>query len=515
MKDRLRLKRSELNSKQKLASWSLVCILILQSSAFSLPAYAARIHPSAGSTSAAFLKLGAGARPAAMAGAFTGVPGDPYAVYWNPAGLAQLDGEKNMGLFHNEYFQDLGQEFLYYTAPASSLELPLAGRPRAGVFGLGLNYFYTPKDMERRSGLNESDPENPISPAEGKFGAYDLAFSAVYGWEPRRDLALGAAFKIIRQSIDDRSGASAAVDLGVMRGFDWRGGSYTAGFSVQNLGPGIKFTEKRYGLPLIFRAGLSRRLPACGALISLEADKPVDNYMSLSLGGEYPLINRFALRAGYRYRQYGNELGPWSGFSAGAGAAFERLSFDYAFTPFGELGNSHRFSINFRFGETVRAAKPPSAIMPRGLDGAKNIIFKITARAQSISQRGVRYEIKAAAPDEALYGITFRTFMRGAAPADFSVAEGGLPDELLSGLPSGAVLMKAWQPSFPPGKVQGEIMFEFRAAKANSGAGLPGFIFRDADGWSEAPVLPAGEDRDFMLYSARAPLSTHYAVVMK
>lgn len=59
---------------------ALACALALASGA----AWAAKSYPSAGSASAAFLKLPVGARAVAMGGAFSGVPGDPYALYWNP-----------------------------------------------------------------------------------------------------------------------------------------------------------------------------------------------------------------------------------------------------------------------------------------------------------------------------------------------------------------------------------------------------------------------------------------------
>lgn len=501
-------------SRWRLSSVQFACVFLSAvCSLLPAAAYAARIYPSAGSTSAAFLKLGVGARAAAMGGAFTAVPGDPYAVYWNPAGLARLDDGKNVGFFHNEYFQGLGQEFLFYTAPAAGFKIPLAGRPRGGAFGLGLNYFYTPKEMERRSGLNEADPVNPISPVEGKFGAYDVAFSAGYGWQFRRDIALGAAFKVIRQSIDDRSGSSAALDLGLLRGFDWKGEAYTAGVSVQNIGPGIKFTERRYPLPLVFKAGLSRRLPGRGGLVALEAAKPVDNYLSFLLGVEYPLTGRLALRSGYRYRMNGNELGPWSGFSAGAGVEFDRLSFDYAFAPFGGLGDSHRFSVNFRFGEAaapVKQAAAPAQLMP----GAKAFIFKSSPRALAISQRGIKYEVKAAAADCGLYGITFRTLVRGEVPAEFSVWEGELPAELLKFLPAGFTALKAWQLPTLPGQVQGGVKLEFKLPKAAAPDKMF-LLFRAADGWREAEAAPAGGGNDFSFFAVEAPLSTHYALAVK
>lgn len=464
---------------------------------------AAKTYPSAGSTSAAFLKLGVGARAVAMAGAFTAVPGDPFAIYWNPAGLAYAGPERNLGFFHNEYFQGLGQEFLSYSAPSGG-----------GALGLGLNYFYA-SGLERRSGLYEADPLSPISPVEGKFGAYDLAFSAGYGRRYGSGLALGAAAKVIRQSVDDESGASVALDLGLLRAFRWRGAEYTAGFSVQNLGPGIKFVSRRYGLPLAFKTGLSRRFTESRALVAVEADKPVDNYPSFALGAEFPLTGRLALRSGYRWRLYGNELGAWSGFSAGAGVAFDRLTFDYAFTPFGVLGNSHRFSINLRFGAAAAAMQPAPARLPEVVqapEGYRTFIFKSAPRPMTVSTRGIRYAISAVSDGCGIYALLYSALLKGEAPAEFAVAEGAPSGELLAGYPEGVLPLKVWQPGALPGSVQGDIKFEFRAPKSDA---APVFMYRDGAQWKEVPAVPAGEDADSRLFSAAAPLSTHYSLGLR
>jgi len=476
--------------------------LLLVLAALSLPAYAVKIHPDAGSTSAAFLKLGVGARAAALGGAFAAVPGDPFAIYWNPAGLAYAGPGKSVGFFHNEYFQGLGQEFLSYSAPAKN-----------GGWGLGLNYFYAGDGLERRSGLNEADAANPISPPEGEFGAYDLAFSAGYARRYAGDYALGAAFKVIRQSVDDESGASAALDLGLLREFSWRGGAYTAGLSVQNLGPGIKFVERRYALPLIVRAGLSRRLEESGALLTLEADKPSDNYPSVAVGAEYPLTGRLSLRSGYRYRQHGNELGAWSGFSAGAGVAFDRLTLDYAFSPFGVLGNSHRFSLHLRFGEPRREARAAVLAAQPGAPG--HFVFQVSPRALTLSSRGTKYEIRAVSDACGLSALRYKTMLRGEAPADLAVVEGAVTGELLAGFPAGVLPLKAWRPGALPGTVQGDIAFVFRVPKAAAGAGAAAFFYRDGAQWREVPALPAGEDGENLLFSASAPLSSDYALGLK
>ncbi|OGR76397.1 MAG: hypothetical protein A2X32_12440 [Elusimicrobia bacterium GWC2_64_44] len=467
------------------------------------PAAAAKLYPSAGTTSAAFLKLGAGARGVAMAGAFSGVPGDPFSIYWNPAGLAYQGADKGLAFFHNEYFQGLGQEFLAYSAPSAR-----------GGWGLGLNYFYTAKDLERRSGLNEADPLAPISPSEGKFGAYDVALSAGYGFRAGDGLALGGAVKFIRQSIDDETGAAPALDLGALRSFSWRGGEYTAGLAVLNLGPGIKFVSKSYPLPLTFKAGLSRRLDENGALAALELQKPVDNYPSVALGVEYPLTGRLALRSGYRYRLHGNELGAWSGFSAGAGVAFDRLTFDYAFTPFGVLGNSHRFSINLRFG-AAKAAPAARAAPPPAPAGYRSFSFSVSPRPITISPRGVRYEFRAASPDCGISSMTFRVLLRGEAPAEVSLAEGAVSGELLAGFPPGVLPLKTWRAVALPGSVQGDISFVFKVPKQAAGAGRPVFLQRSGSEWLERPAAPAGEDAENYLFSATAPFADDYALGLR
>lgn len=466
------------------------------------PAWAARIHPSAGSTSAAFLKMGVGARAVAMGGAFTAVPGDPFALYWNPAGLAYTGGRKSAAFFHNEYFQGLGQEFLAYTSPSGK-----------GGFGLGLNYFYAPDDIERRSGLYEADPLAPISPVEGHFGAYDLALSAGYGREYSPGRAYGASVKIIRQSVDKEVGTSAAVDLGLLRRFSWRGADYTAGFSVLNLGPGIKFVSRTYDLPLVFKAGVSRRLDN-GALVAFEADKPVDNYASFILGLEYPLTERLALRSGYRYRLYGNELGAWSGFSAGAGVFFDKLVFDYAFTPFGVLGNSHRFSVSMRFGgkPAAPAARPPS---PVAADGFRTFYLSASPRPLTVSPRGMKFEISAASPDCGLAQLRFSTLLTGLPGEQLQVDEGAPSGELLAGFPEGVLPLRVWRLNAVPGNVQGDIYLRFRVEKDSLSAGEPVFMFRKNDDWVEVSAEPAEAEPESYLFSAAVPYSQHYALGLR
>jgi len=528
---------------------ALLFFLALCSLPFTL--YAAKIYPSAGSTSATFLKIGVGARAVAMGGAYTAISGDPYALFWNPAGLAVVE-DKTLVFTHNEYFAGLSQEYMGYNFPGSGIRF-FPGRLKNGVMGLSMNYLYTGKDLERRSGDYESDPLNPISPMEGEFRAYDLALSLGYGFNYSRDLKIGAALKFIRQSIDTESGSSAALDLGMLYDFDLFGRGVTAGFAAQNLGPGIKFIDKRFPLPLTFKAGLSRRLYEKSLLMSLDVSKPIDNYPSVAVGLEQQLGGKLFLRSGYRYRQHGNESGGWSGFSMGFGFVSGRFSFDYALSPFGDLGNTHRLSAALRFlAPKAPVLKERGEVVPaaNALSSANTLALSFEQKPLVVSQRGITYLVKASAAgagadaagsspagDQASDGIpaqgrerqaapepffengsivslAFITLMHGEGRAAVTLAEGSLPKTLLEKFPVPSGPLKAWQLLSMSGGLNGNIKFVFSLVK-DPPAGEPVLYYLVKGGWekTEARTVSCGEKNRF--YSASAPFSTHYALVVK
>src|SRR5277367_2440442 len=86
-------------------------------------------------TSAAFLKIGVGARPIGMGNAFTGVADDINALAWNPAGLSQLTS-REMGAMDAEMFADTRYDFVGYAQPLISGE-----GENYGTLGLGVQYL--------------------------------------------------------------------------------------------------------------------------------------------------------------------------------------------------------------------------------------------------------------------------------------------------------------------------------------------------------------------------------------
>jgi len=95
-------------------------------------------------------------------------------------------------------------------------------------------------------------------------------------------------------------------------------------------------------LPLTFKLGVAARLKHL--TLALDIAKPQDNEIYYCLGAEWWLRNALALRAGYKTNQDAGE-----GITAGIGLKVGKMSLDYAYVPYGELGNTHRISWKMKF----------------------------------------------------------------------------------------------------------------------------------------------------------------------
>ncbi len=71
-----------------------------------------------GTTGANFLKIGVGARAAAMGDAFTVIVDDSTSLYWNPAGLAKIE-ERQLSATYNMWFAGINQGYLGMSFPLS------------------------------------------------------------------------------------------------------------------------------------------------------------------------------------------------------------------------------------------------------------------------------------------------------------------------------------------------------------------------------------------------------------
>lgn len=120
--------------------------------------------------------------------------------------------------------------------------------------------------------------------------------------------------------------------------------------ALRNLGTEMEFEAEKAPLPASGAVGLSWTA-LDGLALNVDANYPFYTDPWIALGGEFvqPAGKglKVFLRAGANTRN--PDLGGLAGFHAGAGAAWRALSVDYSYDPFGDLGNSHRLSVGYRW----------------------------------------------------------------------------------------------------------------------------------------------------------------------
>lgn len=149
----------------------------------------------------------------------------------------------------------------------------------------------------------------------------------------------------------------------------------TLGASVTNAGRGLKFIRDRDDLPTTFRLGAAweRRRGegplGWGWLLAGDLWKGVDTDFEFGGGVEVTPLDLLSLRVGYR--SAGADVD--EGLTAGLGVHWQALSLDYAYVPFGDLGDAHRISATVRWGGGGGEEAAPAAVSPapQAAPGAK------------------------------------------------------------------------------------------------------------------------------------------------
>ena len=296
------------------------------------PTAARSIHDQAGTSAFSFLRIGVGARAAALGGAYVSLSQDASALYWNPAGLTQLEGQR-LTLGYVNYLLDIQSGFLGYVFP-----------PRGDLrLGAALNYFSYGE-------FQETTVENPSGDGLGTFGAMDMALSLSGAYPLEQGLSLGATAKIIYSKIEEHSSDAYALDLGAL--YPLSNGRTRIGASIQNLGfqRSGYLTDHTDGLAPVFRLGASHRLQGLPLLLSVDLYKPTDHHFNVNLGGEFLPIEDVSLRLGWsslgQDQKVGTDRDNLAGFSGGLGVGWQRYRLDYAYSSQAELGDVHRATIS-------------------------------------------------------------------------------------------------------------------------------------------------------------------------
>lgn len=296
-----------------------------------LVAAASFVAPVAGApTGAAFLTLNPSARLAGLETAGVGVVNDAASLFINPAGLP-LAGAHNVMASHTELFLGSNLDALGY-----------AQQTTAGVFGASALYLSRPS-------IETRDENRDVT---GSLTSADTAVGLSYASRLGARLRGGLTVKDINQRIGPVSANSVAVDLGAQ--MDLLPRRLTAGLSVSNLGPGLKFVSERDALPSALSLGLG--YSAGPLLLVADGSAPLNGGRgSVSAGVEVAALSFLSVRGGYQLSfdkttdGGASGLSRFAGFGMGLGLQLSRYTIDIAVNPTQQLGTTDVFTVSSRF----------------------------------------------------------------------------------------------------------------------------------------------------------------------
>ncbi|MCH7573880.1 MAG: PorV/PorQ family protein [Candidatus Marinimicrobia bacterium] len=320
----------------------------------SLPLHAQQTS-NAGTSAAAFLEIGVGARAMGMGQAFVSLAQDATAMYWNPAGISRIATFEAM-FTYVDWFVDTKYAFTGIVAPI----------PGRGAVGLSVTHFGAAAQPVRIVGQEEGTGEF--------YTAQDIALGLTLALNLTNRFSFGLSSKFIRQQIWHTSGQGFAMDVGVLYKTGLEG--MNIGISISNFGSPLQLSGRDllnvidpdilnsgvekirvnyetdpFELPLLARFGLSyqRTLFGEGNHLTVVADlqHPSNDTESINVGAELLLMNAVSLRMGANSLLLQDRTG---GFSLGGGLVVRsfgagQITLDYAYVDWGFLRELHYFTV--------------------------------------------------------------------------------------------------------------------------------------------------------------------------
>src|SRR3990172_8727898 len=138
-------------------------MLVLMCLTVPLAAEGAQIFEKVGTLGGQSLKIGVGARSAAMGDAYVAIADDATAVYWNPAGIARISGQ-SVTLNHTEWPADINFDQAAYVFGIKWIP---------GMLGVNVRALTMSSDIVRTTYLPEGTGET--------FDAGEWAYGLSYG----------------------------------------------------------------------------------------------------------------------------------------------------------------------------------------------------------------------------------------------------------------------------------------------------------------------------------------------
>ncbi len=294
------------------------------------------------------LLIPVGSRGTALGGAVIASPKGVESIFWNPAGLASLEGTEAT-FSHMPYLADIDVNF---------------GGVATAIEGFGTIAFGA--KVVSIGDMVETTEEYP----DGTGRVFNPTLSVLsfsYARQLTASVAVGATGMYINESIFEVTASGMAFDVGFTYDPRWRG--LKIGMVIKNYGPEATFSGRGFerdlsGRPVAGKAA-SFELPSfisIGATYDLinqgqNSFALLGNFQSNNYradqwqgGAEYSFNDRYFLRAGYNYSEQGSWL---YGASFGAGLKIPvgsaNLGFDYTWNETDVFDDNQVFSLTINF----------------------------------------------------------------------------------------------------------------------------------------------------------------------
>jgi hypothetical protein len=294
-----------------------------------------------GTSGAQFLKVGVGARAAAMGDAYDPVASGPEAMFWNAAGLVSVENQ-GFTISDNEWIADTR----------------MVGAGYARKFGFGTVGFQANSMMY--GNFDETTVEEPNGTGN-TFSANDMAVGVSIGRRLTDRFAVGGTVKFLRLAFSGVENVDPAMGVAFDVGTQYNTGFRTLRMSIalQNLGPDLQYggtyqelqrtrTEFKeeefssFSLPVIVRLGVAYD-PLEHLTLAVNASHPNDSRERVDVGGEWWAMDMLAIRAGYKVNYYE------ASYAGGVGLKFGGFKTDFAYTGMGRLENSLKGTVAYDF----------------------------------------------------------------------------------------------------------------------------------------------------------------------
>jgi hypothetical protein len=312
-----------------------------------------------------FLSVVTDARAAALGEAMTTLHPGSAALFFNPAGMAELQGTVDFAGSRNKWIADI-----------THTEFSVAFRPWDGDYGtIGASVQHVDYGEFFGTRVNSASPKGYDD--IGMFKLTSLAVGLGYAKQLSDKFSVGGHVRWVRQDLGESMITSNITtyypgtdssyrvadtafssnklspfvfDFGTLFKTGYK--SLAFGMSVRNFSGEVKYATEGFQAPLVFTLGISMDLidffPDLATDHSLycavDASHHRDHPEQIKVGLEYGFMKMISLRAGYA-----SAANDETGFSYGIGIAKFGFAFDYAYTPYGVFGSVQRMTVRFMY----------------------------------------------------------------------------------------------------------------------------------------------------------------------